>query len=73
MDRQGLPNTAGNICDSEYSPINDENKMVRQPRIERGTYGLEGRCSIQLSYWRDGRAPAERQWSAGGVLGRWRD
>ena len=25
---------------------------MRQPRLERGTYGLEGRCSIQLSYWR---------------------
>ena len=29
-----------------------KNKMARQPRIERGAYGLEGRCSIQLSYWR---------------------
>ena len=26
--------------------------LVRQPRFELGTYGLEGRCSIQLSYWR---------------------
>jgi hypothetical protein len=27
-------------------------KITRQPRFERGTYGLEGRCSIHLSYWR---------------------
>ena len=26
--------------------------LVRQARFERATYGLEGRCSIQLSYWR---------------------
>src|SRR5208283_2370535 len=26
--------------------------QARLPRIERGTYGLEGRCSIQLSYRR---------------------
>ncbi len=26
--------------------------MVRPPRLERGTPGLEGRCSIQLSYGR---------------------
>ena len=27
--------------------------LVRLPRFERGTHGLEGRCSIQLSYRRD--------------------
>lgn len=26
--------------------------MVRPARLERATYGLEGRCSIQLSYER---------------------
>jgi hypothetical protein len=27
-------------------------RLVRPPRLERGTPGLEGRCSIQLSYGR---------------------
>ena len=30
-------------------------EMARPPRLERGTPGLEGRCSIQLSY---GRVPS---------------
>ena len=33
--------------------------MVRQPGFEPGTYGLEGRCSIQLSYWRIGLAASQ--------------
>ena len=28
-------------------------KLARPPRLERGTLGLEGRCSIQLSYGRE--------------------
>ena len=31
-----------------------EDKKTRLPRLERGTYGLEVRCSILLSYRRIG-------------------
>ena len=30
--------------------------MARPPRLELGTPGLEGRCSIQLSYGRTGKS-----------------
>ena len=33
-------------------PDKQEIKMARQEGFEPATYGLEGRCSIQLSYWR---------------------
>ena len=39
-----------NIQDS-YSDILFNPVMVNQRRLERPTHGLEGRCSIQLSYW----------------------
>jgi hypothetical protein len=31
-----------------------EGRVARPPRLERGTLCLEGRCSIQLSYGRNG-------------------
>ena len=38
--------------------------MARLPRLERGTYGLEVRCSIQLSYtwWNRGVSPTVSTW-----------
>ena len=30
-------------------------KVARQEGLEPSAHGLEGRCSIQLSYWRAGR------------------
>ena len=32
-------------------------EVVRPPRLELGTPGLEGRCSIQLSYGRERKKP----------------
>ena len=34
--------------------------MARQEGLEPPTYGLEGSCSIQLSYWRTFCAAAQR-------------
>ena len=33
-------------------PADNVQCMVRPARLERATHGLEGRCSIQLSYGR---------------------
>ena len=45
-------------CETEIR--NEE--VVRPPRLERGTLCLEGRCSIQLSYGRNGRRLAARRY-----------
>ncbi len=36
----------------KYCFLRNQKELVRPPRLERGTPGLEGRCSIQLSYGR---------------------
>src|SRR4051812_30259043 len=36
----------------DYFPLKGGEVLVRPPRFELGTPGLEGRCSIQLSYGR---------------------
>jgi hypothetical protein len=43
----------------EGEVVFDDNLMimlVRQEGIEPSTHGLEGRCSIRLSYWRTKRS-----------------
>jgi hypothetical protein len=39
--------------------------IVRQRGLEPLTYGLEGRCSIRLSYWRNYSILLRTKWSSG--------
>ena len=40
------------IADKNKNETNSLLLLVRQAGLEPATYGLEGRCSILLSYWR---------------------
>ncbi len=40
------------ICQRETVLPLPPDKLARQEGLEPSTHGLEGRCSIQLSYWR---------------------
>ena len=43
------------ICDFDRRKTPKKQvKLARQEGFEPATYGLEGRCSIRLSYWRAG-------------------
>ena len=46
--------TRDSTCRGGHSGVSERERiaLLRPPRIERGTYGLEVRCSIQLTYGR---------------------
>ena len=66
-------NYTHHISNINISIILQNQKMVRQKGFEPLTLALEGRCSIQLSYWRIilervmGIGPTQPAWKAGAL------
>ena len=50
-----LSYTHHQIGQNAYRPAKLLRRMARQKGLEPLTHGLEGRCSVRLSYWRKNR------------------